>query len=87
MFVSANGIVLVMDTEYLHGRWFFPCDIELMGYGGLLIRNRISGEVGNDVCVREWACVGFVLWYQSMSGDISIVIVWDHFEPPCAPNE
>ena len=57
MFVDANVIVLVVDTEYLHGTWLFSCDIEVGGYCGFLICDRISGEVDNDVCVREWACV------------------------------
>ena len=55
--MGANGIALVMNAQYLYGRWLFPRDIELGGYRGFLIRDRISGKMGNDVRVREWAYV------------------------------
>ena len=43
--------------KILYGRWFFPCDVELGGYCGFVIRKRIRGKMSNDMRVREWAYV------------------------------
>ncbi len=79
MFASADTIGLVMDAKYLHGSWFFSCGVEFRGYSGFLIRDRISGKMGNDVCVHVWACVRVGILVPVSIQDISIVTVCGSF--------
>ena len=87
MFVGANVIVLVMDAKY--------CIVD----GSFLVILSSGGIVGSSYVIAsaaKWAmtCVfknghvcGLEFWYQSIFGDISIVIVYGSFWAPCGPSE